>query len=414
VSTRGASGIDFAEVRQLKQQLEEQKQQPEKEKEKEKLLQQVLQAREHERNETQEQSEQREGEYFRGAAGHVCGPGGRFIIEEEIGRGLFSSVYRCKDREAPIKYAVKFTRSNPLHRRATEREVRLMGQLITHAGEADPEGSRCLLGLVFFEGFEHEGHLAVVFELMKCDLRTALKKYGNGQGLPLLPQVRNIGKQTFLALRALRAVGVIHCDVKPDNLLLSLDRETVKLSDFGSAMGAAETVKTPYLQPRHYRAPEVILGQPYGTQVDVWGAAATLYELATNIVLFPGTSNNDMIHRILRVIGPMQRSFATYGDSWAQHFSSDGLNFLNAGGDYAVRTENPAVVPMSNFQGPQAPISRSLEKALKTPPKGVPQARHRGLVVHFTDLLSSCLLVDPGRRVAPAAALSHKFFEKGA
>ena len=88
----------------------------------------------------------------------------------------------------------------------------------------------------------------------------------------------------------------------------------------------------------------------------MWGAAATLYELATNIVLFPGTSNNDMIHRILRVIGPMQRSFATYGDSWAQHFSSDGLNFLNAGGDYAVRTENPAVVPMSNFQGPQAPI----------------------------------------------------------
>merc|ERR1711976_82316 len=99
----------------------------------------------------------------------------------------------------------------------------------TRAGKKDPDGVRCLLCLAFLEGFEYDGHLAVVIELMKYSLSTAIKRHGRGCGLPLLPTVRNFARNIFLGLRALRIAGLVHCDVKPENLLHTEDSEMVKL-----------------------------------------------------------------------------------------------------------------------------------------------------------------------------------------
>merc|ERR1712146_512789 len=128
---------------------------------------------------------------------------------------------------------------------------------------------------------------------MKCDMRAAVQKYGlpMGAGLPL-PTVAQYAKQMLLGLRALRKLKVIHADFKPDNLLMSLTKDKIKICDFGAAMEVAESVNTSYAQPRYYRAPEVILGLPYDTQIDVWSAGATLFELATGRILFTGKTNN--------------------------------------------------------------------------------------------------------------------------
>ena len=53
-------------------------------------------------------------------------------------------------------------------------------RLQVKVGERDAEGMSAILSLAFFEGFQHKGRLAAVFELMKCNLRTALTKYGAG------------------------------------------------------------------------------------------------------------------------------------------------------------------------------------------------------------------------------------------
>ena len=52
---------------------------------------------------------------------------------------------------------------------------------LCQVGERDAEGMGAILTLAFFEGFQHKGRLAAVFELMKCNLRTALTKYGAGR-----------------------------------------------------------------------------------------------------------------------------------------------------------------------------------------------------------------------------------------
>merc|ERR1719456_299925 len=230
-------------------------------------------------------------------------------------------------------------------RRATEKEVKLMRRLRNQASTADPEGARYLLGLGGIEMFEHEGHLAVVLQLMKCDLRSGLRKYGQGHGLPL-PFVHTFARDIFLALRALRSIQVVHTDLKPDNLLISLDRTSVRLSDFGSAMGEEQAgqVRTDYLQPRFYRAPEVIMGQPYTTQIDMWSAGATLYELATDRALFHGESNNGMIQKMLKVCGPFSKAAATTGKFASKHFNENG-DFLYKDKSGAVET-----LAMSTFE----------------------------------------------------------------
>lgn len=114
------------------------------------------------------------------------------------------------------------------------------------------------------------------------NLREVLKKFGRNIGLKLTA-VRAYAKQLFIALKHLKNCGVLHCDIKPDNMLVcflvdssgdSLSRalsshpylllfqvneakNVLKLCDFGNAMFAGKNEITPYLVSRFYRAPEI-------------------------------------------------------------------------------------------------------------------------------------------------------------
>jgi len=69
----------------------------------------------------------------------------------------------------------------------------------------------------------------------------------------------------FVALRHMQNCQVVHCDLKPDNILVSADKKTIKLCDFGTAVDKRDVMeRTEYLVSRFYRAPEIILGMDIG------------------------------------------------------------------------------------------------------------------------------------------------------
>lgn len=372
----------------------------------------VLKAKqEHEEKlETADRRERREREYYKPSCwGEPCGPENRYLLEGEVGQGAFSTVFRGRDAAQGKEYAIKFIRQNAMLRKAAEKEVKLMRRLRMQASVEDPEGARCFLGLAGPETFEHEGHLAVVVQLQKCDLRSGLQKYSQGRGLPL-PTVQCYGGNIFMALRALRKVNIIHSDVKPDNLLISLDKASVKLSDFGSAMAMSERIRTDCVQPRFYRAPEVFLGQSYDMQIDIWSAGLTLFELATGQILFEGKSNNDMVHEMLKVCGAFPLQFATSGDYASRYFTAQGdfrHQDLDAGTPEAIR-------PMANFpkpgQPPQ-PFQHLLEEHIKVPLPGSDEGRHQARLRRLADLLARCVAPVPAERMLPEAVLGHRFFQ---
>jgi len=277
-------------------------------------------------------------------------------------------------------------------------------RLAREAPLEDPEGARYLINLVGIGTFEHQGHLSFVFELLKCDMRFALQKYGQGGGLPL-PSVAQYVRQIFCGLRVLRKLKVIHADLKPDNVLMTLDKAEVKICDFGSALDIQEQIRTSYAQPRYYRAPEIILGMPYDSQIDVWSVGATVFELATGRILFTGKTNNQMLKQIIDVCGPRRMD----GEFSRKHFTADG-DFLHRDPDSI--TGEPVVMGMLPGGKPSKPILGLLQAALSKPASGVDQAVHARWVVQLAELVTKCLRPHPVDRVEPEEALELPFFRK--
>lgn len=80
----------------------------------------------------------------------------------------------------------------------------------------------------------------------------------------------------FAGLRCLHRMQVIHADFKPDNILLSENKLDVKIADFGTAVPVSNKHRSGDVQPRYYRAPEVVLGQDYDCSIDMWSAGCAL------------------------------------------------------------------------------------------------------------------------------------------
>lgn len=266
--------------------------------------------------------------------------GGRYAPDSVAGRGVFATVLAGTDHgvSPPRRVAIKLLRANDAMRRAGASEVAVLHAIAAAAGASAGTAPADHAGhcAVLLDSFLHRGHLALVFPLACGTLRDALEAYGAGTGLAL-EAVRLYGRQLFSALATLRAARVVHGDIKPDNVLLSADRATATLADFGSAwveapppagaevgegaaaaaaavaapplpragtgvaVGAAagaSSPTTPYLVSRFYRAPEIALRLPRGPPADVWSVGCVLYELYTGRLLLPSTDNADLLRRV--------------------------------------------------------------------------------------------------------------------
>lgn len=170
-------------------------------------------------------------------------------------------------------------------------------------------------------------HLCMVFEPLSMNLREVLKKYGKNVGLHI-KAVRSYTQQLFLALKLLKKAGILHADIKPDNILVNESNLILKLCDFGSATHITDNEITPYLVSRFYRAPEIILGMQYDYGIDMWSAGCTIYELYTGKILFSGKSNNQMLKFFMDLKGKIPNKIIRKGQFKDQHFDQN-CNFLS-------------------------------------------------------------------------------------
>ncbi|EXB94180.1 Serine/threonine-protein kinase PRP4-like protein [Morus notabilis] len=142
---------------------------------------------------------------------------GRYEITAAHGKGVFSTVVRAKNVKAvdgePEEVAIKIIRSNDTMYKAGMTELVILKKLVGQ----DPENKRHCVR--FLSSFKYRNHLCLVFESLHMNLREVLKKFGRNIGLKLTA-VRAYAKQLFIALKHLKNCGVLHCDIKPDNMLV--------------------------------------------------------------------------------------------------------------------------------------------------------------------------------------------------
>ncbi|XP_058195547.1 uncharacterized protein LOC131311926 isoform X2 [Rhododendron vialii] len=317
---------------------------------------------------------------------------GRYEVTAAHGKGVFSTVVRAKDLKAgpgdPEEVAIKIIRNNETMHKAGKEELIILKKLVG----ADPDNKRHCVR--FLSSFKYRNHLCLVFESLHMNLREVLKKFGRNIGLKLTA-VRTYAKQLFIALKHLRNCGVLHCDIKPDNMLVNEAKNVLKLCDFGNAMFAGKNEITPYLVSRFYRAPEIILGLSYDHPMDIWSVGCCLFELYTGKVLFPGATNNDMLRLHMELKGSFPKKMLRKGAFTEQHFDQD-LNFLATEEDPVTKKTMKRLIPTIK--------PKDIAAVFTSSPGEDPK-----MLANFRDLLEKVFVLDPDKRITVSQALSHPF-----
>lgn len=156
-----------------------------------------------------------------------------------------------------------------------------------------------------------ENKLMLVFEYMDGDLKRYMDTQGE-RGALKPPLIKSFMFQLLKGIAFCHQNRVLHRDLKPQNLLIN-NKAQLKIGDFGLARAFGIPVNTfsNEVVTLWYRAPDVLLGsRSYNTSIDIWSAGCIMAEMFTGRPLFPGTTNEDQLVRIFRIMGtPTERTW---------------------------------------------------------------------------------------------------------
>ena len=125
------------------------------------------------------------------------------------------------------------------------------------------------------------------------------------QNLTLIQKITILHKIT-LALHHAHEHNIIHCDLKPSNILLSDNREP-KICDFGNALDPNNSLPESTIGSLHFASPEKIQGSPPNISSDIWSFGITLYNLMTGKLPFNADSPQELIQQIMHQPTPSLR-----------------------------------------------------------------------------------------------------------
>jgi len=240
----------------------------------------------------------------------------KYELLEEIGCGGMATVYRARDPRLLREVAVKV-----LHRHLREnREI--MARFVSEA-RAVAKLRHPNIVEVYDVSDESEVERYLVVELLRgASLRTLLADHPN-----LPPEIgAAIGIELAGALAHAHAAGIVHRDVKPENVLVETGGEggevKIKLTDFGiakilDAQGVTSTGQV--LGSPAHMAPEQIEGGEVDERADVFGLGVLLYELFVGHLPFEGANPAQVLRRVLDgIYAPADNERATVGQRWAR------------------------------------------------------------------------------------------------
>lgn len=204
----------------------------------------------------------------------------RYELLDPLDRGGMATVYRALDRRLDRPVAVKVL--DDARRDATGiafREDRLTARL------AHPH-----IVAVFDGGTTPAGHPFLVMELIDGQAVTQLAPLPVGRALRIVEDVAS-------AVAYTHERGIVHCDIKPQNILLDAHGQA-KLADFGIASADQGPTGRLVYGSAPYLAPERLRGAPVGPAVDIYALGATLYFLLSGQPPHDGPTADEVIARI--------------------------------------------------------------------------------------------------------------------
>ena len=201
----------------------------------------------------------------------------RYEILAKIGTGGMADVYKAKDHKLNRFVAVKVLKAEFREDTTFVRKFRREAQAA--AGLTHPN-----IVNVFDVG-DDEGVYYIVMELIEG---ITLKEYIAKKGKLSIKEATSIAIQVSMGLEAAHSHGIVHRDVKPQNIIISTDGK-VKVTDFGIARAASSnTISSNVMGSVHYSSPEQVRGGYSDEKSDIYSLGITMYEMVTGRVPFDG------------------------------------------------------------------------------------------------------------------------------
>ncbi len=199
----------------------------------------------------------------------------RYELLEQIGSGGMAVVYRAMDTRLNRYVAVKIMRSEL----ASNEKFR-------HRFQTESQAIAMLNHPNIVNVFDVSHSDSVEFIVMELVEGETLKKYMQSAGRLSIRQVLNFSVQIARALSHAHSKGVVHRDIKPQNILVVSDG-TIKVADFGIADLQSEVpnVENEAIGSVHYISPEQARGLPVDARSDIYSFGIVMYEMLTGQLL---------------------------------------------------------------------------------------------------------------------------------
>ena len=320
----------------------------------------------------------------------------RYIVKRLLGQGTFGKVVEAVDSQTGLSVAVKIIKNIAKYREAAKTEIKVLSIIKTF----DPFNlKRCIH---IRRVFEHENHVCMVFDLLSQSLFDFFK---DNEYTPFcLAHIRAFAVQLLGAVSYLHQMGIIHTDLKPENLMLEsnnyqecrlnatrtyrrLNDTQLMLIDFGSAI-CEQDHHSAVVSTRHYRAPEIILGIDWSFPCDVWSIGCILIELYTGMPLFQTNDNLEHLKMMETILGPFPQHFLDRMCADAKKYFIDGRVA------YPQADTKPKSI---NFTNKLRRLEDLVHKRCQSD-------------LDFYNLVQSMLIFDPKQRISAKKALQHPFF----
>jgi len=241
-----------------------------------------------------------------------------YTITENLGQGSFGQVLKCEASLGGPPIALKIAKNRPSYFKQGNSEAKILQRLNC---EYDADDKQNIVRML--DCFVFRKHVCIAFEMLAMNVFEFIKSR-DFRGMSM-SAISSVMQQVLKALTCLREAGLIHCDLKPENVMIcTLDPIRIKLIDFGSACAEFCTPHS-YVQSRFYRSPEVLLGLPYTSAIDMWSAGCIAAELFLGLPIFPGQSEYDQLTYISNVLGHFPSHMLDKGTKTRKFFRRTGI-----------------------------------------------------------------------------------------